>query len=150
MLLGELLIKKGLITKQQLEMALEEQKITSEFLGGILMKKNYIREEDLMDALSEQFNIPFVELRLNAVDWNAALKFNLELVTKHFCLPVREDENTLWIAITNPLDALAISEAERLARPKGVRLVLVSTKDMKAALDMFKEKAASRLKKSLE
>ena len=150
MLLGELLIKKKLITPEQLEMALAEQKITSDFLGVILMNKKYIREEDLMEALSEQFNIPFVELRLNAIDWNAALRFNSELVTEHYCLPVREDENTIWIAITNPLDAFAISESERLARPKGVRLVLVSSKEMRAALDVFKEKAALRLKKSLE
>ena len=150
MLLGEYLIKKKLITEQQLQMALEEQKITSDFLGVILMKKNYIKEEDLMEALSDQFNIPFVELRLNAIDWNAALRFNSELVIDHSCLPVREDENTLWIAINNPLDAFAISESERLARPKGVRLVLVSSKEMKAALVVYKEKAALRLKKSLE
>ena len=150
MLLGELLIKKGLITKQQLDSALDEQKITSDFLGSILVRKSFIKEDDLTSALSEQFNIPFVELRLNAVDWMAALRFNSELVTEHFCLPVREDDNTLWIAITNPLDAFAISESERIARPKGVHLVLVSSNDMRKALVMYKEKAASRLKKSLE
>ena len=150
MLLGELLIKKGLITPEQLEMALEEQKITSDFLGAILLRKNYIREEDLLAALSTQFNIPYVELQFNAIDWNAAMRFNSELVSEHFCLPVREDDNTLWIAITNPLDAFAISEAERLARPKSVRLVLVSSKQMQKALVTYKEKAATRLKKSLE
>ena len=150
MLLGELLVKKGLITREQLDLVLREQKVISDFLGAILLRKYYITEGDLMEALSEQFDIPYVELRLNEIDWRAALHFDRELVNEHCCLPVREDDNVLWIAINNPLDAFAISESERLAKPKGVRLVLVSTKDMRKALELFKEKAAALLKKSLE
>ena len=150
MMIGELLVKKGLITQEQLDMALEEQKIISDFLGAILIRKNFIKESDLLGALSTQYNIPHVELRLDAIDWNAAMRFNLDLVVEHSCLPIREDDNMLWIAITNPLDAHAISESERLARPKGVHLVLISSKEMEKALQIYKEKMAYRLKKSLE
>ena len=51
MLLGEILIEKKLIRKDQLLIALDEQKKTQEFLGMILVRKKFIAEEDLMKAL---------------------------------------------------------------------------------------------------
>ena len=46
--LGEALIEKGLITRDQLQLALEEQKKTGELLGNILVKKKYVSEETMV------------------------------------------------------------------------------------------------------
>ena len=60
MLIGEFLIKKKLITKMQLEFALDEQVRTNDFLGLVLIRRGYLKEEDLLKALSELYKIPFV------------------------------------------------------------------------------------------
>ena len=149
MMLGEILIQRGLITPTKLEMALEEQRQTREFLGALLVRRKYLREEDLIKALSEQFEIPHITLKNEYIDWDVAMRFSAALVTEHAFLPIRSTENGITVAITNPLDATGISRVEREANGQPVRLVLVSTEDMRDAVKRWSEKAAARVKKNL-
>ena len=150
MLLGEILIQKKLITPQQLEAALKLQAETKEFLGVILVQRRYIKEEDLLKALSEQFNIPIVKLKDNYIDWEASMKFSSSVVCEYRCLPVRADSRSITVAITNPLDAIAISKVEEEAREYKVELVLVSNADMDEALKTYNRYASQKIKKMLE
>ena len=82
-LLGEWLLQKKFLTLSQLTLALEEQSLTGDFLGEILVRKKYIREEDLMRALSEQFNMPYLDLRHQYIDFDLALRFPSEIGRAH-------------------------------------------------------------------
>ena len=62
-LLGELLLKKGLVTQQAINEALKESADSGDMLGKILVSRGHIKEVDLLKVLAEQFNLPFV-LRL--------------------------------------------------------------------------------------
>ena len=149
-LLGELLVGKKLITQDQLDIALRDQKLTREFLGSILVKRGYVKEEDLLKALADQFQIPYIRLTEQYIDWNAAMKFSSNFVTTRKVLPVKEDDKGITVAITNPLDAIAVSEAAKEARGEKVNLILVSSGDMAAALRQYQERVAARIKKLLE
>lgn len=149
-LLGQLLIQKGLITDKQLEDALGEQRQTREFLGSILVKRGWISEERLLKTLAEQFEIPFVCLKDRYIDWDLAMSFSSSLIVDRQCLPVSKDETGLTVAITNPLDAEAISQVEGEARGLKIHLILVSTGDMQDALKIYRERLSARIKKLLE
>ena len=58
--LGELLIRRGILTQGQLDMALSEHNRTGELLGKALVRLNFISEEQLLTTLAEQLAIPFV------------------------------------------------------------------------------------------
>src|SRR3989338_1194274 len=150
MLLGELLVQKGVLTQKQLKEALEEQKRTSEFLGAILIRRGLIREEKLIEVLSEQFDIPFIELSKQYIDWEVALLFPSSLVVDHQFLPIRMDSRGLTVAVTNPLDAYATSEMEKAARFDKVSLALVTSADMQGAMETYKQKLAERINKLFE
>lgn len=135
--LGEVLVGKGLITSEQLKAALEEQARTKEFLGTILLKKNQIKERDLLVTLSEQFNISFISLKNKYIDWNLVKTFNPSLILEYKCFPVERDEQSVTIAITNPLDAWAIKKAEEGAKDLKLKLVLVSASDMQEAIQRY-------------
>lgn len=149
MLLGEILIEKKLIKKDQLQIALDEQRKTQEFLGMILVRKKFIAEEDLMKVLSEVFRIPYVRLKSEDIDWAVAMRFSASLVLDNRCVPVREDDQGWTVAITNPLDAEVISRIEEEAG-QTVSLVLVSSVDMDAALRGYREQVAQKIKKLLD
>ncbi len=149
-LLGELLIQKNLLKADQLALALEEQKGTREFLGAVLIRKGFVSEADLLKVLSEQFNLPAVELRMTKIDWAVASRFTASLVIDHECLPFRQDDLGLTVAIVNPLDAQAISIVEDQVKGVRVRLVLASQSDMREVLKVYREHNAARIKKLLE
>ena len=136
--MGEILLEKGLITTQQLDIALAEQRISKEFLGTILLKKGMIKELDLLGALSEQFNVPLI-LTLKDLDWDWVKKFSSALIVDHKCLPIDKDDWSITFAITNPLDAWAVKKAEEEAQGLKVKLVLICSEEMDLAVEKYKQ-----------
>ncbi len=137
--IGELLIEKGLITPQQLEDALEDQKRTKEFLGSVLIRRKVIKEEDLITVLSEQYKIPYVSIRYDYIDWAFVSKFSPQLIVEHKCMPLKTDEFTVTLAITNPLNMWGIKKAEEETIGFKLKFVLVSGKDMEEAIQRYKD-----------
>src|SRR6266849_6679081 len=66
--IGDILVEKKLVTLEELQRALAEQEKTGEFLGSTLIRMGCISEEQLLQSLSEQLNIPFVNLKLLTID----------------------------------------------------------------------------------
>ncbi|MBI2094459.1 MAG: type II secretion system protein GspE, partial [Candidatus Omnitrophica bacterium] len=60
--LGRLLVERGMITMEELEEALTEQRRTGEFLGSILTRLGKLAREQLLPILAEQLEVPFVRL----------------------------------------------------------------------------------------
>jgi len=130
---------KGLITSEQLKVALAEQRKTNEFLGKILLKNNLIKERDLLEVLSEQFNIPHVSLKYKYLDWRLAKQFSLALILDYKCFPIAKDEWSVTIAITNPLDVWALKKAEGETGGLKLKLVLVSEEDMNEFIQRYQQ-----------
>lgn len=137
--LGEILVRRGLINNKQLKDTLKEQQRTKEFLGLILIRRDRIKEKDLLEVLSEQFNIPFISIKYKYIDWDFVRKFSPSLILDYKCFPVRKDDWSMTIAITNPLDVWVLKKAEEETRPFKLKLILVSEEDMKGAIRRYKE-----------
>jgi type IV pilus assembly protein PilB len=60
--IGELLIDMGMITQQQLDECLKEQKSSGERIGRILRNKGYVTEQQLMEIMEFQLGIPLINL----------------------------------------------------------------------------------------
>ena len=128
--LGEILISKGLITNDQLDIALAEQAKSNVFLGIILVKKLYVKEKELSKALSDQFNIPLVSLENMPVDLSLTKQFSSSLVMDNKCFPIKSDDYSVTFAIINPLDVWAINKAEQETGGRRAKFVIVTPSDM--------------------
>lgn len=108
MKMGEMLVKKKLITPQQLETALKEQRRSGEVLGMILVKMGFLKEEQLLKVLSEQLNIPYVSLKDAVIDPSVIKKVPAKFAWHYNIIPIKfiADPNTLTIATCDPLRAL--------------------------------------------
>ena len=124
--IGEVLVLEGLLTKAQLDSALEIQRATKEFFGDILVKRKWVSESQLSTALSRQFDIPFSLLKFDEIDWEVAKQYE-SLLTEKNCFPCAQDSESVTVAIFNPLDDWTMSEIESQSGGRIVKLV-VSTK----------------------
>ena len=143
--LGELLVSRGLLKDWQLAAALQEQTSTKEFLGHLLVRKGWITEEVLLEALGEQLGIPYVRLDQEPIDWTVTRAFSPDLLKERVCFPFRLTDQGIMIAIANPLDVLAVSELEQVARPQHVQLVLASSQSIRAAIQRAYQDAVRSL-----
>lgn len=99
--IGEILIEKKLVTADELHRALVEQEKTGAFLGSTLLKMGYISEEQLLRSLSEQLNVPFVNLKDVAIDPAIVKKVPARLVQHYKVMPIRWEYDILTIALSN-------------------------------------------------
>jgi type II secretory ATPase GspE/PulE/Tfp pilus assembly ATPase PilB-like protein len=118
--IGSLLLRDGLITREELERALAQQRLTStRRLGEILVQRGSLSERQLAQALAEQHELPFVDLETRTVDRIAAARLPLRLAREYCALPVETlPDGTLVVAVADPTSTLQTSELrEALDRP---------------------------------
>ena len=145
-LLGEILIERGLLTAEQLAMALEDQLTTKELLGVIIVRKGFVKQKDLLAALSERFNLPLVDLRATRIDWEMFKYFSSSLIFDYHCVPFERDERSVTMAISNPLEAWTIKRAEEEAKGFELKLALASREDIDDAIKRYQTYMQQKLK----
>ena len=100
--IGDLLLKEGLVTQDQVNKALQEQRNNGTRVGYNLVKLGYVKETDLTRMLARQHRMPAVDLTKFQVDPKIAKLIPGELALKHSVLPLKRDGRTLTIALSDP------------------------------------------------
>ncbi|HPN88456.1 MAG TPA: hypothetical protein PLH56_03880 [Candidatus Omnitrophota bacterium] len=111
--IGQLLIEHGVITREQLDMALEHQKERKKLIGEVLVELNFATEQDIVQALTSQYGMPYLPLAQYEIDPTVLLLIP-ESICRQYCLiPIDKIGKSLTLAMANPLNARAIEEVER-------------------------------------
>ncbi len=109
-LLGEELLRKQLVTWEQLDHSLEVQKETGEFLGEILIRFGYLAEYQLLEVLADQYDLPFVDpIDMPAVK-QALDRMSAKIAHHYHVFPLKMDQNKLLVATSQPADFNLIQE----------------------------------------
>ena len=111
--IGDLLLSQGLITEQQLETALEEQKVRKTKLGETLFALGYISHQDFADVLSKQLGIDSVDLHTEGLQDAAIGLVPEDIMKKYELVPFAIDEdnsNVLKVAMADPMFLPAIDD----------------------------------------
>ncbi|OGX15503.1 MAG: hypothetical protein A2166_05080 [Omnitrophica WOR_2 bacterium RBG_13_41_10] len=148
-MIGEILMDKGVITKEQLDKAISEQKRTGEFIGSCLIRLGYIDEKELLFLLSEQFGIPYQDLKTTPIDDNVINTIPAKYVWHYKFMPLKIKGNTLTIAISNPLDIWLLEDI-KLNLGYDVECVLSSERQIREVLRKYYGIGAETVEKILE
>ena len=105
-----MLVSSGEITEEQLQAALAEQRVSGRKLGRILVDKGFIDEDRFLGFLSEQFGIPFVDLK--HVTSNPAWLVDCRKRTRAAIAPsfCEEQDGALLLGMADPMDIFAFDE----------------------------------------
>jgi hypothetical protein len=107
-LIGQMLVKNGIISEEQLDEALKAQKHKQKRLGEILVELGYISTENLIWMLSEQADIPFVDIKPEMLDSAVINKFPESMLYNNVILPLYETNDKVYLAMGDPTDKKAI------------------------------------------
>ena len=108
--LGDLLVNEGLITQENLQRALAEQKGSNEKLGSILVRLNLIQEDQLIGFLSRQYGIPSITLSQLDIDPEVVKLVPAQIAKKYEVLPVKRTGNALTLAMADPTNVFALDD----------------------------------------
>jgi type IV pilus assembly protein PilB len=108
--LGDLLVREGLIDKDQLARALQEQKGSNDKLGSILVKLNFVSEEKLIAFLSRQYGIQSITLSQLDIEPDVIKLVPEQIARKYEVLPVKRQGNQLTLAMGDPTNVFALDD----------------------------------------
>jgi len=108
--LGQILIKSGVLSEEQLSDALIKQKATHLRLGEILLESNYITEMEMIRSLTQQLSIPYVDLSTVQSDSALCSIIPENMAQSHLMVPLKRDGSVLTVALADPLDYNAMND----------------------------------------
>lgn len=134
--LGELLIERKIITKDDLDKALEIQKEKGGLLGEVLFEMGLVKEEDVAQALTAQYGFPYLPLSNYEIDPQVLESVPAQVCSQYCFIPVDVIGNNLTLAMSNPLDKGAIEDIENVTG-KAVQVYVATPKDVRQAIARY-------------
>src|SRR5207244_5922234 len=108
--IGELLLKEKLITAEQLQQALSQQKSNGGKLGYNLVKMGFVKDEQITSLLSKQYGVPAISLAQFKIDPTIVKLVPTETARKYQMIPLSRNGSTLTIAMTDPTNVFAMDD----------------------------------------
>jgi type IV pilus assembly protein PilB len=146
--LGEILVREGLITQDQLKKALLDQKGTGMRLGYTLVKLGFIEETEITKMLARQYRMPAVDLSRFEVDPKILKLLPPDIAIKHTVLPLKREGRTLTIAIADPNNVAAIEDIKFITRCD-VFPVIAGEYTLRNAIDRYYQQSDAQLQSLL-
>ena len=134
--LGDILIESGKLTEDRLKEALFIQKQVGKRLGEILVEQNFVTEEDIIEVLEKQLNIERVNLEIIRIDRRAIKMISEKVCRKHLIFPYEVDDNTIKVAMADPLDIVAIDDVE-ISTGLNVSPYIAVKQSIQRAIDIY-------------
>jgi type IV pilus assembly protein PilB len=140
--LGDRLVAENLISTDQLQRALAEQKGSADKLGTILVRLNFITEDSLVSFLSKQYAIPAITVAQVDPDPDVLKLVPEQIAKKHSVLPIKRMGNTLTLAMADPTNVFALDDVGFMTGLQ-IQPVVASEAAIRKAFERLYETGAS-------
>jgi len=133
--IGEILLSRGKITREQLDQALSIRQNDARGLGKILIACGFVNSADVAQALAQRLKLEYVvisELSEDKVDSEVLALFKEETLRKYRVLPLRHEDDRIVVAMHDPNDIHALEDL-RIITGRQVRPVVAAEEDLEGA-----------------
>lgn len=136
--IGDLLVRRGALSEQQLEEALDKQRRSdhSKLLGEILVELNFVTHEQVMEALAECYGVPFAKVTPRIADPRVTEILPRDFIESHGVLPLFLVDGVLTVAVSEPANLFLVEEIERISG-YSVQIVASPAADIRSALQSY-------------
>jgi type IV pilus assembly protein PilB len=147
--LGDLLVREGLITREQLDQTLVEQRNTGMRLGYCLVKLGFVQETEITKALARQYRMPAVDLSRFEVDPKIIKLVPADVAVKHMVLPLKRDGRTLTVAMADPTNMGVVDDLKFITR-YDIFPVIAGEYTLRTAIERYYEQTDAQLQTLLK
>ena len=134
--LGAMLLQRQFITAEQLQVAIEQQKLTGRRLGHVLVSMGFTTPDAVLGVLSLQLGVPAARLNGYTVHHDAVSALPEKVARKHLAFPLVKAGCTLKVAIASPRDLAALDDI-RFASGCRIETVVALEDEIREAFDRY-------------
>lgn len=130
--LGDILLEQKLITKEQLESTIEEQKQSGDDLATILIRRGQVSRKAIGKILELQAGIPYVNLQESEVDQDALRFLSEEFIRSRGVFPIKKEGDLVYVAMTDPTNLSIVDEIKLITKLQVVPLLTTKAEILEA------------------
>jgi type II secretion system protein E len=149
LLIGQILVDEGIVSPEQLEAGLKEQKKSGEFICTALIKLGFASEDKVFQLLSRQLNIPYTKLKDKDIEPLIIQKVPAKFANHYKIIPIEFKDNSLIVAMANPLDVRILDDI-RLLLGLEVKGVLASELEIQEGIRKYYGIGADTLERIID
>jgi type IV pilus assembly protein PilB len=146
---GDFLVNLGVLSADHLEKASKEQKQRGERLEQAIVRLGYAKEELIFQCLADYFNLPYVDLDTYLIDEKIVKTIPEEIARRHTLIPLFKIGSALTVAMTNPLNLLALDEVRNRVKAD-VEISISTEKKIKKAIEQHYRVGGTNLENTLQ
>ncbi|MCX6354492.1 MAG: type II secretion system ATPase GspE [Candidatus Aureabacteria bacterium] len=140
-LIGQILLKNGALTADQLDEGLAKQEDSTKRIGEILRELGYVKEDDLLSALAEQLGLPFLKsISPDMVDRDLIAKIPRNYAQTNRVIPLKREGDVVSVATPDPLNTQPLDEMRILLECE-TRTVIAKESDINNVINTVYEHA---------
>jgi len=134
--LGQMLIADKIISEEQLNIALERQKISKKSLDDTLLELGFVTSQQIAQTFSHHLGLPFIRIS----DYDIKLEV-LQVLPENFIrnyqvIPIKLEQNTLSVAMSDPLNLIALDEIKSLSKYQ-IEPMIAAKKEIQSIIDRY-------------
>ncbi len=142
--IGDLLIENGTITEEQLKQALDIQRKEGGQIGEIMIRRGIITEENLATTLAIQLHMDYVDLDVLNIPPHLSETVPKNIAKQYGIVPVRSTKDSLFVAMSDPLNYYAVEELRKVTRRRIVPMIATSSAVDRAVQLLYGSEGAAR------
>ena len=114
--IGDILVAQQIISQQQLETALVEQKKTGYKLGRQLVALGFVDENTLLNFLSKQLNYPFIDLARFRFDRDVVQILPEAVARRYRVIVLKDDSDGYLLGMSDPTDIFGLDDIKKILK----------------------------------
>jgi MSHA biogenesis protein MshE len=139
--IGDILVAQQIISQQQLETALAEQKKTGYKLGRQLVTLGFVEENTLLSFLSKQLNYPYIDLTHYRFERETVQKLPETVARRYRVIVLKEDKDGILLGMSDPTDIFGLDDIKKILQ-KPIKPAVVRESDLLDILDIAYSRAS--------
>lgn len=137
--LGELLVERGVIDRDQVAMAMAFQNEKGGLFGEVLVELKFATEEDIAQALTCQYGFPYLPLANYEIDQDVINAVPEDVCRRYCLIPIDKIGKSLTLAMSNPLNLNAVEDVE-LITGCTIQTFVSTSSDIKESIERYYKK----------
>jgi len=142
--IGEILVSKGYMTKEQLDQVKVAQKNAPGEIGKIAMDLGFVTEKQVVEAKAESYNFIFFDFEKSSktIDAKVATLIPEHVARRHKAIALGKKRDRVFVCISNPNDPTVIQDIKLSIGSQAIQVCLGSEDEIIAAIDTFYKSTA--------
>lgn len=133
---AQFLVKEGVVTRENAQKAIEMQKTIGGTLGQIMVKLGFLTDQQLSSAVARAEGMEYEDVSDLVLPLALINTVPRDIIEKHQVLPIHRDDETITLAVSDPLDFESIDEIQFLTGKK-IHTVMASKDQIRKSISNF-------------